>query len=581
MTRFAYLFGIFCLGPFSLGQEQPVDPFADLKPTVVKKEKVDPDELITRSWIVPPSFLGVGKTKTAREVLESAGISFPEGTKAIYKPASGILIVRNTRDQIELVEAYGCFHPRSPEKLVHGIFEYIEMESKLYHDWISQNQISHAGSNLRKTVQEWVRSGRATIVDTIVVTAQPGDRAKSESVHELICATIKKEKKDLKTNPFEVLKTGTTIEMDVVIGPLNLEIDIYHHSEVISPLEDFPKTVGSIRLHHMVTNNRASIRVGTYLLAGTHRPPKSNGGKFRDPLVLQFIRVDIAELPPQKLSDEFPPRKPDLATRKYSVPSELPTQLGWSPYDGGKPDIKKLLVKSGLPLDKDSLVTFDKSSALLTITCSEDNVEILEHILESVRNQVAPQIHALQEWIEVDHDLFSNWLYENQMTTDGTALRDQVRKWIGEGRAIIVESILNTSRPGDRALANSESVLAHPLGMTEPPKGIELVRKTGISHEIDPLLGPDSKTVNLNLAPEIAVLDQSPRWDKLIGNRRLPIVHYQKITTQVVVHDGRHAFLGTTRPLTPANPKITSNPLTLQFVRTDVSSSNDWKRIED
>ncbi len=44
--------------------------------------------------------------KTAKEVLTSAGITFGTGASAIYNPATSQLIVRNTQDQMELVEAY-------------------------------------------------------------------------------------------------------------------------------------------------------------------------------------------------------------------------------------------------------------------------------------------------------------------------------------------------------------------------------------------------------------------------------------------------------------------------------------------
>lgn len=50
-------------------------------------------------------FAPAGRT-TAKQILESAGISFPEGAAAIYNPETSQLIVRNTKDQSELVEAY-------------------------------------------------------------------------------------------------------------------------------------------------------------------------------------------------------------------------------------------------------------------------------------------------------------------------------------------------------------------------------------------------------------------------------------------------------------------------------------------
>ncbi|MFT5469329.1 MAG: hypothetical protein ACI8UO_004449 [Verrucomicrobiales bacterium] len=80
-------------------------------------------ELFTKVFLVPPGFLaskgadpfaeldGGGATpltprKTPREVLEEAGISFPDRSSAIFNPSISQLVVRNTRANLDLVEAY-------------------------------------------------------------------------------------------------------------------------------------------------------------------------------------------------------------------------------------------------------------------------------------------------------------------------------------------------------------------------------------------------------------------------------------------------------------------------------------------
>lgn len=91
-------------------------------------------EMFTNTYTVPPSFLsggqadgGVGggggldpfatpaddgggsalKRLTAREVLEqNAGVTFDQGATAIFQPATSTLIVKNTPDNLELVEIY-------------------------------------------------------------------------------------------------------------------------------------------------------------------------------------------------------------------------------------------------------------------------------------------------------------------------------------------------------------------------------------------------------------------------------------------------------------------------------------------
>ena len=90
-------------------------------------------DLFTNVYIVPPTFLSVsepsensgaaaadpfadpveagggglaGSRPTAKSILEDAGITFGPGATAIYNPSTGQLIVKNTQDQMDLVEAF-------------------------------------------------------------------------------------------------------------------------------------------------------------------------------------------------------------------------------------------------------------------------------------------------------------------------------------------------------------------------------------------------------------------------------------------------------------------------------------------
>jgi hypothetical protein len=86
----------------------------------------DPDSWHTQTFKVPPNFLSSAgsfdsspsedksskEPRTARSVLESAGIPFPQGASALFDPAHSLLIVRNTRRNLDLVEAYTDLNER-------------------------------------------------------------------------------------------------------------------------------------------------------------------------------------------------------------------------------------------------------------------------------------------------------------------------------------------------------------------------------------------------------------------------------------------------------------------------------------
>ena len=193
------------------------------------------------------------------------------------------------------------------------------------------------------------------------------------------------------------------------------------------------------------------------------------------------------------------------------------------------------------------------------------------------------QIHIFHEWIEVDHSFFSNWLFENPLTTDGNPLRNQAQKWIKENKATVIESVLVSGRSGQRAKVESVDEYIYPTEYDPPeiPNEVTLqngakapvtaatptafeTRNLGHTLEVDPVLGADDYTVDINLAPEIVELEGIEKWhhqqEDIRFQVQMPTMYTQKITTIVTCQDGRYAFLGTTRPLKPADPKITKNP---------------------
>ena len=125
-------------------------------------------DLFTNVYVVPPTFLSMdsggggggaaasadpfaapveaggggiaGRRKNAKEILEGAGITFGTGASAIYNPATSQLIVRNTQDQIELVEAYIDSIITGVEKQIYITSRFVEIGeedgNELGFDWL-------------------------------------------------------------------------------------------------------------------------------------------------------------------------------------------------------------------------------------------------------------------------------------------------------------------------------------------------------------------------------------------------------------------------------------------------------------
>ncbi|WP_395749421.1 hypothetical protein [Prosthecobacter sp.] len=82
-------------------------------------------EQVTRTYRVPPDFLSAGGQgfRSARQVLEGAGITFPEGATANYFPANSTLVVRNTVPNLDLIEAYVESIPKRSGRLLASVDE--------------------------------------------------------------------------------------------------------------------------------------------------------------------------------------------------------------------------------------------------------------------------------------------------------------------------------------------------------------------------------------------------------------------------------------------------------------------------
>ncbi|MDF1859252.1 MAG: type II and III secretion system protein [Verrucomicrobiales bacterium] len=125
-------------------------------------------DLFTNVYVVPPTFLSTdagggggggaaaadpfadpveagggglrGGRPTARSVLENAGITFGTGATAIYNGSTSQLIVKNTQDQMELVEAYIDSIQQNVAKQIYITSRFVEIAEEdgeeLGFDWL-------------------------------------------------------------------------------------------------------------------------------------------------------------------------------------------------------------------------------------------------------------------------------------------------------------------------------------------------------------------------------------------------------------------------------------------------------------
>lgn len=199
---------------------------------------------------------------------------------------------------------------------VHVIAEFIEVEAMNFSDWLLENPLTSDATELRKEVQVWVKGGKGKIVETMVVAARSGQRAKTEAIHEWIYptefdppspATIEAggdqdfgEMIPPTPTAFETRNVGFTLEVDPVIGndgtiDLNLAPEVVmadEPSREITKLGETEMTVTQPRFMASKVTTQVQLRNGDYAFLGTSRLGRSRMENAEDPILLMFVRCD-------------------------------------------------------------------------------------------------------------------------------------------------------------------------------------------------------------------------------------------------------------------------------------------------
>lgn len=299
-------------------------------------------DLFTRVYPVSPTFLstrdgsdkevssdpfaekkGRKKRQTAQERFESLGVVFRTGAAVIAGGATSSLVVRNTEAELAKVEAIiERQHELMAPKVINVIVEFIEVEEGVYHDWMFENRLNKAGAVLRRQVQVWVKSGDARIAETMCVATRSGQRAKTQSVSEVIYPTEpgvpgipnvvllegRRSSAPIEAavpSAYETRYIGATMEVDAVLGIDNTTVDLSLSPESVKSLglidwpphsEDHFFTISMPRFYAVKVATQVALLSQSYTLLGVGRASGSDEQKGGSPMVLMFVRADVSRV---------------------------------------------------------------------------------------------------------------------------------------------------------------------------------------------------------------------------------------------------------------------------------------------
>jgi Flp pilus assembly secretin CpaC len=181
----------------------------------------------------------------------------------------------------------------------------------------------------------------------------------------------------------------------------------------------------------------------------------------------------------------------------------------------------------------------------------------------------------LVEYIEVEHTTATELLRAHTKSADASSMRAEVEKLIEAKKAGVFESSYLVTRSGQRAKIESILELIYPTEFDPPETPQELTgpidpkvdlrtnvtattfttRNTGHTLEVDPILGSDGETIDLNIAPEIVVYGGEKEYGQGPARITQPIFHTMRVSTAVSMKSGQYALIGVQTPFPPLKSK--------------------------
>jgi Bacterial type II and III secretion system protein len=212
--------------------------------------------------------------------------------------------------------------------------------------------------------------------------------------------------------------------------------------------------------------------------------------------------------------------------------------------------------------------------------------------------EMEKQMQIQIEWIELDAaeatkllmptDTVKPKLYHS---SNAGLLREALQEKIDKNDATLVESTMVTARSGQRARVESihefiypteysTGEIVHPTDTSSlqvSPQAMAFeTRNVGITLEVDPILGLDERTIDLNIAPELVYLAGMPSWgahksDGVKIDVKMPSFYTVKISTQVSAIAGEYVLVAVQTPRDLTTGQAAPDRRLLVFAKVDLT----------
>ena len=573
----------------------------------------DISEKHTRTFKVPPDFLSIGMPApgapadpfaadqpapangklprhTAQHILEAQGITFPEGATATFNPSTGLLTVTNTQPNLDLTDAFfDSVLVHYSATLAHQLI-ILEGPGELIR---TANAAASRTADARKELDTLLGHARnpgsnIRVVADAFLEGKSGTHAATTAVREHVHATdLNLDTKSHATASWDMRPLGLVLEVEPTLGADGITIDnslVVKLHPTTPRIRQFTATEPltgrdaefpfSVTAGAEFTTSLVSTGGATKLIGVTK--PVGLADEKADVLWAAFLTSTIRRVQP--LPQAHSPQTSAPPGGMAAVTFRAPPGLLESLMETASQPLREWLEKEqGIPFPPGTVLEQkgDHLHVINTPAMIEAIGALIAHAESVAPKTIAFTLHTIETPTTLLRDL------SRQSTVagaDDTAMFTAAEAAVARGEARFIDSIYLETKSGSRASHESVReyvfISSFDLNAQNQPEVTFEMRKVGSVFEVEPVVGADGHTIELNFSHELHPAAPETRGahfrDPASGKRfAMPAPHYHVLQTNNRINLTKHRTKHHTghhirRPRNPAR-LATAGPGTCAF----------------
>jgi hypothetical protein len=561
--------------------------FTKEDPNVVEVDLTQPDALIKHTFTLPHSYWldSLPEAKiSAKDILRWHHIDLPGKSRATITDTLHLTVEANL-ETLDIIQQWVAEEWQSLPKSMGLTLNILRGPSPLLRRILHDSQDLSAPSNALKQIQLAVSSNQAKWVSTTYLQGKAGAKGKSQAIREhLTSSEVAWSGHSWPMLKSQMHPSGTVWEVEPLISPEGHWVHLSGEftSQTAPPTSwkeklDDPASKTDYEItrhdfHEAKVNTSTIFAPGQTRIIAAWRPCGRPESEAQDVLELAFVTVDILKTTfdeeAQKLTSQVKESsfKDDkvMVTRTIQVPSDFLSFLGASqspplPKKTHNQFAFEVLEAMGVPMPEGSSVIYAAGSDELILTNTLSNINIAQVFIGQDCAYPAKNVIFNLHLLQAKGDLIREILVLSARHANHSEELDRLLKGLTKGETTPIETLRIVTRGGQRATVENirEHLqrLTHNKTKNEETSVTPELRGVGSQMEIDPTVGADGTTIDINLAVEHHTAPPIPHLENLTRDDAAATVGYpltdfhpETINTSLTMASGTARILAVWKP---------------------------------